>query len=1183
MSYQKDLIQSSAGGDVRHNLVCSWVFPMELLMRWFVRMFLIWLVCLACPCVSTGLSDDSPVFTEAALEFFEKDVRPVLVARCYECHSAQSGSPRGGLSLDSRAGLLTGGDTGPAVVLDQPAESLLLSSVNYGDLYQMPPKSKLPPEEIAILTRWVEMGLPWPHEKTSGSGLVKPLDIAERKAAHWCWQPLGVVTLPDTGGSNWPITSADKFILAGLQSRGLSPAPAADKQTLLRRVYFDLIGLPPSPQDVEQFLRDESPSAFENVVDRLLDSAHFGERWGRHWLDLARYAETRGHEFEPLIPNAWQYRDYVIRALNEDVRYDRFLAEQVAGDLLEPRWRSGVDSKRANELPINEAVLGTAFWFLGEEVHSPVDIRKDETDRMDNRLDVLTKSFLGLTVACARCHDHKFDAISQKDYYALAGYALSGSYRQVRVDTAEQHRRIALQLEEQRSKTRRGVAQNLVDLSKPVLDELDRYLLSAIQVLNDGFTRQLGAGETPSSHPGFEVVRRVATESQLDPNLLTRWCSELVTARDDSRHPFHGLVTNPPARQAAVVEKTPADSDETSMDVSPSMPGLVVDFGDPALKIAPQDGVSFGLRPQPRGQLVLSSATPSTPLMVETVGGWERDLFWKDIKLSAGAEVDSGTLGTWQAYGRMVRSPEFNLHQRHVWYLVKGSVHAYASVNSHLIVVGPLHGGVLREYKHADDQWHWVSHDLSLYQGHRMHVEFSPADEGPARIAMVVQSDEAPVLPDPVFFSRKAIANTDQSLPERVAAYVAELRTAAGSLVNEGTAGPDGDNGSAAATVDRSSQAPLTNWFVTHFSLFSSTLPQLSDAAQFEAELAKGIRWESTLAPAMLEGNGVDELLLVRGNSNTPKEPVSRRFLEAFQESVVNNTTSSESLSGSGRLELVQEILRSPLASRVAVNRIWHHLFGRGIVPSVDNLGVLGLPPSHPELLDHLADQFIRSRWSTKAMIRSLVLSQTYQMSSHPTAADLVDPNNELWHRMPIKRLQGEVIRDSLLAVSGRLDPTLFGPSVPIHLTDFMQGRGRPGVSGPLDGNGRRSIYISVRRNFLSPMMLAFDTPSPFSTVGRRTVSNVPAQALILMNDPFVVEQAERWADRILSDSGQSTRLRLNQLYLTAFARTPSETETAEAMAFLESLGEGQPENQRMAWSNLCHVMFNIKEFVYIE
>jgi hypothetical protein len=294
---------------------------------------------------------------------------------------------------------------------------------------------------------------------------------------------------------------------------------------------------------------------------------------------------------------------------------------------------------------------------------------------------------------------------------------------------------------------------------------------------------------------------------------------------------------------------------------------------------------------------------------------------------------------------------------------------------------------------------------------------------------------------------------------------------------------------------------------------------------------------------------------------------------------------------GSGRLQLARQIVdpANPLAARVRVNRVWHHLFGRGIVASVDNFGVLGREPTHPALLDYLAAQFVREGWSLKRLIRSLVLTSTYQMSSTPGAKSLaVDPENELLQHARVRRLEAETIRDAILAVSGGLNDKMYGPSVPVHLTPFMQGRGRP-KSGPLDGEGRRSIYISVRRNFLSPMMLAFDAPTPHTTIGARNVSNVPAQALILMNDPFVVEQARRWAERILARPGLDARARIEQLYRAAFAREPSNAEVSAALAFLEQqaalLGPPpeQGESNPRVWADLCHVMFNVKEFIFID
>lgn len=1288
-----------------------------------------WTISLVCVGVITSLcaaddpkanSDAKATFDDASLEFFEKEVRPILTARCLECHGTGQGDPKGGLSLTSRAGAIKGGDTGPAVVPGNLKESLLVSAIEYGDLYQMPPKSKMPAKEIATLTKWVEMGAPWPKE-AAPAGTVKPFDLAARKSEHWCWQPVTNPAVPEVKDRQWPRTAVDRFILAGLEAKGLSPAGPAEKHALLRRVYFDLIGLPPTPAEVSAFMNDSSPQAFEHVVDRLLGSVHFGERWGRHWLDLVRYAETRGHEFEPIIPNAWQYRDYVIRALNADVAYDQYLTEHIAGDLIQPRWRNEATAKA----PINEAVLGTGFWFLGEEVHSPVDIRKDETDRMDNRLDVMTKTFLGLTVGCARCHDHKFDAISQRDYYALTGFLISGSYRQVRVQTAEHDKQIAAQLEQGRALARRQVADQLLKSAQSTIDNLDQYLVAAKQAVDEGYvpgTRSLpqsevvfadfesdtyGAWKTEgtafgtrpprkddnsyaaplegfrgdrlvNSHrnptegentsasrdaqigrlisPSFSIehplirfqigggdhsgktcinlkidgkivrtatghnsgtlrteqwevadlrgktaqieivdaepgswghilvdqivfandvakstakpsnstrqsVQDLARAGKLDADLLDGWCRELVAAKSDKQHPLQSLMT---ANAVAAPAKSPVAQDDLIVDYSAPRPSNII-----------QDGVSFGNRPTRPGELQLSG-TGKPEMHVTTVGAWERDPFWKNLSLTDGTEDDHGTMGAWHRHGRMVRTPEFTLKNKRLWYLVRGSVRAYAVVNSHLVVAGPLHGSVLREYKHEDGQWHWVAHDLELYSGHRVHVEFMPADDSSCAIAMVTQGETAPTLP------QVAIPQPTGSTEELARHYKGRFAEVFGKLAKW-----QESNAEAASAED----ATLANWIVQKRELFSTATEQATQSQlvsrlhDAEAALSKNVEWRSQLAPAMLEANGTDELLLIRGNSNTPRDPVQRRFLEALGGGGV-----AEEDVGSGRLGLARQMIQSPLAARVAVNRIWYHLFGRGIVPSVDNMGVLGQAPTHPELLDHLATQFVKDGWSTKRLIKALLLSQTYQMSSHLSEpAETADPNNLLWHRMPIKRLEGEVIRDSVLAVSGRLDQTAFGPSVPIHLTPFMEGRGRPGVNGPLDGNGRRSIYIAVRRNFLSPMMLAFDTPSPFSTVGRRTSSNVPAQALILMNDPLVVEMAKRWAGQLLADSSPSVEQRLDTMYLTAFARPATAQEKREAVAFLNEQGArlGLPEAERplspAAWVDLCHVMFNVKEFIFIE
>jgi cytochrome c553 len=363
-----------------------------------------------------------------ALEFFEKEVRPLLVARCQTCHGEKK--QKGELRLDSIEAILAGGRTGPAIVPGKPGESLLIEAINYGELYQMPPKSKLPPREIATLTRWVELGAPWPaHAPARAAGRPSEFDLKAR-ARHWSFQPLRPSAPPPVMASDWPASPIDRYILAALEARGLAPAPEADRRTLIRRVTFDLIGLPPTPAEVEAFVADRRPGAYERLVDRLLASPHYGERWARHWLDLVRFAETAGHEFDYDAPDAYRYRDYVVRAFNNDVPYDQLVVEHVAGDLLDP-------PRTHPALRFNESVLGTGFFFLGEGTHSPVDLREDEAARVDNQIDVLSKAFLGLTVACARCHDHKFDPITTKDYYALYGYLQSSRHHHAFIDPPE--------------------------------------------------------------------------------------------------------------------------------------------------------------------------------------------------------------------------------------------------------------------------------------------------------------------------------------------------------------------------------------------------------------------------------------------------------------------------------------------------------------------------------------------------------------------------------------------------------------------------------------------------------------------------------------------------------------------------------------------------------------------------
>ena len=391
--------------------------------------------------------------TTEQTEFFETTIRPLLADHCYQCHSAQTAAPFGGLRLDSREGLLAGGDTGPALVPGDASASALLQRVQ-GRPVLMPPTGTLAREQIVALAEWVEMGAPWPEGATAGPGTPdpsEPFDLDRRRRTHWAWQPVRPVAPPDVSDPAWSVRSVDRFIRARLDTQGMAPAGPADRQTLIRRLSFDVRGLPPTPAEVARFVGDVSPDAYEALVDRYLDSSHFGERWARHWMDLVRYSESHGSEGDPDIPEAWRYRDYLIRALNADVPYDQFVREHLAGDPLdEPR----IDPDGG----LNESIIATAHYRFIEHGYQPVDPWEDRVKWTDNQVDVVSKAFMGLTVSCARCHDHKFDAISQRDYYSLFGTLYGARPTQRAIDAPARLETNKTALVETKSDIRRRLA-----------------------------------------------------------------------------------------------------------------------------------------------------------------------------------------------------------------------------------------------------------------------------------------------------------------------------------------------------------------------------------------------------------------------------------------------------------------------------------------------------------------------------------------------------------------------------------------------------------------------------------------------------------------------------------------------------------------------------------------------------
>jgi hypothetical protein len=379
------------------------------------RIFMTANVLLACVAFvhNAAAADGEP--TAAGVAFFENKVRPLLAERCYECHGTKE--QNSDLRLDTWEGIFKGGETGPAVVAGKPEQSLLITAVGYqaADL-QMPPEKKLPAAEVAVLTEWVKMGAPHPNAGKAPIPVRKKVDQAaiDEGRSFWAFQPPVDPEVPAVKNAAWPQSPLDHFVLAALEAKGLQPAPPADKRTLIRRATFDLIGLPPTPDEIDAFLSDDSPDAFAKVVDRLLDSPHYGERWARHWLDVARYADSNGLDENVAFGNAWRYRDYVVAAFNKDKPYDQFLLEQIAGDLLPAAENEDLAAR-------HERLIATGFLSLGPKVLAEVDETKMEMDIVDEQIDTFGRAILGLTLGCTRCHDHKFDPLATEDYYALAG------------------------------------------------------------------------------------------------------------------------------------------------------------------------------------------------------------------------------------------------------------------------------------------------------------------------------------------------------------------------------------------------------------------------------------------------------------------------------------------------------------------------------------------------------------------------------------------------------------------------------------------------------------------------------------------------------------------------------------------------------------------------------------------
>lgn len=1065
--------------------------------------------------------------------FFESRIRPVLVASCYECHAGETA--RAGLRLDYRGGWEKGGESGAAILPGKPAESLLMRAIrqDHGELKMPRGSSRLSGPVLAAFEAWIAAGAfdpraaPPTGDEASSESWKATLD---ERASWWSLQKPKEVPPPTVDDAVWSREPVDRFIRARLAEAGLPPAPPAGAADLARRLSFVLTGLPPSSNPGDPDIGAQ--------VDRLLASPHFGERFARHWMDAVRYTDTYGYEWDPRARGSWEYRDYLIRAFNADVPYDRFVREQIAGDLLpDPR----VDTVSR----ISESLIGPMFFHMGEHRHgSSLDFNGIHQEMIDNKIDAFSKAFLGMTVACARCHDHKLDAISQADYYALAGVFMTPRWSTRVLDLPGRH--------------------------DGEIAELKR-LRKAVQAAYAGAIAGRGARERLSG----TSLRRWAAEHE----------AELSPAKiGDIAHPFSALVRlnqENPGNEAAVspvwgkLASEWREARESRRHRNGETFTVLSDFSRPGVPedwVVEGDGFEHGW---------VSEGTLLVPLEGEKVvesflprGYHTHALSSKlpaALRLPAPEQFSRPRLSLRMAGGGW--SSRRNVPQNA--FLAENPAYFDPAAPEAWVLIGPtpLKNGVTRV--------------LTEFTTAALNPNF-PGRTGIARVGGSSLPDRDDGENKRSWFSLTgAVAQEGSTLPED------ELEVFAG-LYEDGAVPTDANaaweclSAWLGAAIDRwvagksrSGDAKLLDWLLQRGLLPNDggTLPGVAALVGQYREVESRIAFPRTINSMDERGVvPVNYRLNLRGSVDDEGPEIPRGFLEVFADS-----PAVAGSPGSGRLELADHLVSPdhPQTARVYVNRVWQWIFGTGLVATPNDFGKLGDRPSHPELLDWLALEFMRDGWSTKRLVRRLVMSETFRQSGRVTAEGAArDPANRLHHHHPTRRLEAEAIRDGLLAVSGRLDLQLYGP--PIRPYRVAEDPKKRLFSGPLDGQGRRSLYIEMSIMEPPGFLRGFNLPDLKLPTGKRDVTNVPAQALMLLNDPFVNEMAGFWADRLLRDGRTDPAARVASMFEEAFGRTANDEEikrwTGAARAFGGTAGLME---DREAWTAVGHALFNAKEFIY--
>lgn len=1085
-------------------------------------------------------------------DFFERQIRPLLVENCQACHGPEQ--QKGGLRLDSRAAVLAGGDSGPTLVPGQPQQSLLIEAVKYEGDIKMPPKGRLSQVQIDALTRWVVEGAVWPEDNR----LVRPperpaiaparrLEFTEEQKSFWAFQPLTDPQPPEVKQVDWVRSPIDRFVLARLEADGLVPNPPAERRTLIRRLSYDLVGLPPTPEQIDTFVTDTESGAVERLIDRLLASPHYGERWGRHWLDVARYADSNGLDENLAYANAFRYRDYVIDAFNADLPYDQFVREQIAGDLLPPA---------ADERENLRRITATGFLAIGPKMLAEDDPVKMEMDIIDEQVDTLCTAFLGLTMGCARCHHHKYDPLGMDDYYALAGIFKS-------TKTMENYRVVAVWHE------------------RPLATRAELEALAAWRSRHEAAQAAMAEAEQRAAADLQEQLRSQAHAYMLAAAPLAHQQRLLAAALAQPLAEAGNATT--------VVEAEAYTSGNLKIDLHGYGEAIGVVYNAGELPNfceyeidVPEGFYQLELRyaaAEPRPvQVLLDEVTVLTGAAGEVTGSWYPDTqrwFAEEVlPLSAGRH----TLRLLRE-GPFPHLDKLALVLREVPGLAPADVRSLRQVAAEAGLL-PLILAQWQEYlEQAASDPQNPFHAWAACQG---------ASDVPDMLSRLAPSPVTDAL------RSEPIPTTLETLAER---YRALLQLAAGpaALPQTSEAGQadhmQGEHTQlrAAAEVRKAlkDEAGPLRLPQARDELYAADVRERLVALRAAlAAVEKDRPNEPPMAIAVSEREPVNLRIHIRGSHLNLGEEVPRRFPRIL----AGDEQSPLPADRSGRLELAEWLTRQghPLLARVMVNRIWRWHFGVGLVRSTDNFGLLGERPTHPELLDWLACRFIESGWSIKAMHRLILGSSTWQQSTrYQHAAAELDPENRLLWRMNRRRLEAEVLRDAILSFSGRLDHAMHGSLLGYKNREYVASTAS--VNATVYDYPRRSVYLPVVRSALYDVFQAFDFPEPSVLNGDRPTTTVAPQALFLMNSPLVRQECRAMAEQLLAQY-ETDEQRITFAYLRAYGRLPTAAELVRDLDFLAKYERSllsrdtEPSQARLtSWAALCRVVVSASEFLFID